>query len=136
MDEAAVNGSLCTYQRLDNGIHEYVMNQLSRATVDVWFAQIDEVLASVNSTETTRHLIDSRIGMLPLAYSFRAGQAFYRRHPNRPPSRIVILYSGNFIMSLVLTFINLLPTDQRDVIRFFAVDKRDAAITWLLAAEG
>ena len=65
-------GSKCIYQKLDNGIQEYVFRQASHAAVDEFIDHLNWIVANdpdYQGTTITRILMDTRqSGALPMYY--------------------------------------------------------------------
>jgi len=133
MSEAA-GGHKCSYICLENGIHEFVIQDSSKATIDEFFRILEGILTSTPDTQTARYIID--VSQSAGVASLVAGAQRFRRLeaqiPHRAPGRTVVLHSSGGVLSFIDSFVRALAP-SRDVTRFFPVDKRDEAIEWLLS---
>ena len=124
----------CVYTRLDNGIHEFVFTESSRAAVDE-FADHIKNIHSITPTDAppTCYLVDnSRVEAVPLAYvRSRLKDLEGYRPEGRDPSRVALLYDG--FMGHIAN--SVLAVTLRNRFRFFKPADRDAAMDWLLQAE-
>jgi hypothetical protein len=127
----------CIHRHLENGIHEFVFTESSRAAVDEWMSlleQIYEQYADQTPELVRMSLIDVRqSGTLPLNYFFKSWQDWNRKHPapTDTKGRVAGLHNVNeFVVGLVQSFANLFSPDTK--VSFFKGDKREDAIAWLL----
>jgi hypothetical protein len=120
------------YNRIDNAVHEFVFLESSHAAVDVWIERLERIQSVAGRGEVSRLLFDcTSSGMLPMSYAFTRLQNMCRRMPQRTPSRTAFLYTTNFSVSVVDTFLKLLRADS--AVRFFTLQQRDEALVWLRA---
>lgn len=123
--------ALCAYRRLDNGIHEFVFAESSRASFDVFIDQLDDITQATPPHEKLYTLLDWRqSGMPPLRYAFQRSQTFVKRYPHHSGGRTAFLYRSGTLISLVQSFVDVLHSKAQA--RFFVGDQREAAIAWLL----
>lgn len=125
----------CRYTLLDNGIHEYVLADSSRAAFDEFLEHSERVSQETNPQEIVLNLIDFRqSGLPPMKYGFQRSQEAVARAKKEgrsiPPTRNACLYNPGMLITLVQTFVNLLNVNA--VGQFFSADERDKAIAWLL----
>ncbi len=125
----------------DNGIEELILHEVSTAAVDEWFAHLTAINEQAPpDTKVTRLLIDTTVGMQPLAYASRRGRLWLDEmaatgtmSPDTV-SRVVFLYERNMLVSLVSNLIKLLVRNNAAGmnLEFFPAARRDEAIAWLL----
>ena len=124
----------CTYTYREDGIHEYVLLDTSRAAFDDFLGRTQSISESADPDEVLLNLVDFSNGLPPVMYSFQRSQEAVAKQKKAghsiPSARNAILYQSGVLISMVQTFVNLLHVDA--VGRFFPVEERDQAIAWLL----
>lgn len=124
----------CTYQLLDNGIHEFTFHESSIRALDEWIKVVEEITRGAPRDRVMRNLYDQSVsGMQPLTYAYRVAQDMAKRIPDRPPSRTVFLVKSGFVTLLLDAFIRLMR--GRDKVRYLDGNQREEAIRWLLSDE-
>jgi hypothetical protein len=121
----------CIYTQLDNGIHEFIFTESSRAALDEMANHIKEILKNTpDDAPPTSYLASSNeVELLPLSYLRTQTRKLIKLRPaNREPGRLAVLYDGYWgnIVNVVLTMI------LKSNLRFFRTAKREDAIEWLL----
>jgi hypothetical protein len=126
----------CQYKRLENGLHEFVFLSNTRAAVDDYFAILESsrIAQGEYRPDIVRLIIELRNpGTPPVSYMMQRYAEFVRAHKDHlPPVRIVYLYRPGFILSMVRSFIGLMPESRYANRRFFPVTERAQAEAWLL----
>lgn len=129
--------SLC--ERIDhpNGIIELVLKRVSTATVDAWYAHLDDIFSAAQPGETVRVLVETSVGMMPLTYAANRGRSFLEKHRAALETvkfRSVYLYKQAMIASLVGNMQSLLMRRFSHQLqsRFIPAEKREQAVAWLL----
>jgi hypothetical protein len=124
---------LFQFQRLDNGIYEFILLQGSRATVDAWLAKVVELNREARPQETVSYLLDTSRVDMPVAYTLLQAQEFVRRNPNRPPTRTLVLYRAGAPQIILLNiFTRWFSGKSRERAHFLPVSRRAEGIAWLL----
>lgn len=130
-----VSSSYCTYNRLENGIHEFILGDSSRVSFDALLDHISQVYGKTSPEEIILNLVDFRkSGLPPLRYGFQRTQESIARFKKEgreiPRARSAYLHNPGAMIMMVQSFLNLLNSNA--VGRFFAADEREKAIEWLL----
>lgn len=132
------NKKRCLYQRLENGIHEYVFTESSNAAVDEWIDWLNTTTGQTPAPEDNidRILFDTRqCGALPMYYAFKRLTEWRKQHPDYDQGRITRtaqLYNVNsFYVTMAKNLLKVFPIPSARMEYFH--NNRDAAITWLLA---
>jgi hypothetical protein len=121
----------CTYRRLDNGVHEFVMHESSRAAVDEFIAAIAQMAQSLPPGRSSPSLIDTRVGLQPLHYSFTRMMKLVQQYPAPDnASRVAMIVQPHVLLQSVATFMRLFPWTRT---RFFTPDHYAEALAWLVA---
>lgn len=123
-----------TYQRLDNGIYEFVFHDADKATVDFFFYALQDILSLTKKTDMARYILDVSnsgrdVSLTPMIQRFRKLE---QQLPDRARGRTAVLHNP----ALTYTFLDGLVralAPSRDVTRFFPIENRDKAIEWLLS---
>ncbi len=115
------------------GIHEFVFHESSHRIVDVWLSHTTAIAKTTPSTTIVRYLlVYSSKDMLPLMHVFSRLQKLIREMPDRHYTRVAVMHQPNFMVSIAQLFIKALGTGDKDRVRFFSLDDREAAVAWLL----
>ena len=122
----------CTYVRREDGINVFIFTHATPQAIDAWVRHLDVLYTNAPLDVPVLNLIDvSRCGQVPLAYAFRRGQEWIRRHGKRPPARTAFVQeSHSSMITLVDSFLQLLRMDGH-VFHFFELKDYDAALAWL-----
>src|SRR5688500_17749163 len=99
----------CTYQLLDNNIHEFHFKRAKTEAIDQWLDQTTAILEQLPEDGQYRailNLLDS--AMLPVNYMMTRVRAWQKEHPNYKSGRIAIIYKSGVILGLSETITNLL----------------------------
>lgn len=121
----------CLYTRLDNGIHEFVFTESSRAAVDEFTNHVKRVLDETPmDAPPTCYLVDnSKVEFVPLTYSrIKIKEMDSHRPEGRDPSRVALLYDG----FMVYIANSVLAVTLKNRFRFFKPADRQNAMSWLL----
>jgi|GEM_PF-1572866 len=123
-------------RRLNDGIHEFLWTSPSREAVDVWL-EYSEALYDVTDQDDTIYFlhIAQTMNIPPLSYVVRKARELQMKFPVQPGTRSAILFQSKFFGGFINTLSTLLNRKGKDETRFFGMDQRDEAITWLLNGE-
>jgi hypothetical protein len=114
----------------DNGIHEFVIHEISRPAVDEFIAAMQQMALSRPGVGFPV-LVDSRVGILPLSYLLRQARELVEKTPHpQNNSRLVLILNPNVLMNTIELFMRIMPATK---IRFFPPEKYAEAVAWLLA---
>ena len=134
MSEAS--GSLgCEYNLLETGIHQFIFRDSSKAAIEEFFHKLERILSRTNQSEIARYIVDitqsgeQDVSLVANVQRFRRLETLY---PQRARGRTVILHRPGLKYTFIDGFIRALAPN-RDITRFFEVNKRDEAIGWLLS---
>jgi hypothetical protein len=116
----------CEYRVLDNGIHEVVLTDFSRAGADAYYMVMRQINDNLPPGETALVLVDARQGMMPINYTF--GRFRDGTHWSENFRVATLLQSG--VMNNVIG--NMMRMFPRIGLRLFTPDKRETAIDWLM----
>lgn len=121
---------LCEYVVHENGIHEFIMLDFSRAGVDAFAEKINLMTATaLPSSVSAPLLIDSSRGTQPLNYLVKRMREIQQAYP-QPDERgkIAMLHQPNIMVAIVNGMAQVFPKVQ---VRFFRPDEREQAVRWL-----
>ena len=131
-------GSKCIYQKLDNGIQEYVFTQASHAAVDEFIDHLDWIVANdpdYQGTMITRILMDTRqSGALPMYYIAKRASEWSKSQPastQMRTARTAQLYSAHSAYVAIARNLGKVFSNKNAKQEYFQND-RDAALAWLL----
>jgi hypothetical protein len=134
--------SQCLHTHHANGIYEFVLLHNTRQAVDDYIALIEPYFVAVERGELREPifhmLIELReVGMPPIAYlSGRYRDLMMTYKAKLPDVRVVSLYQGGFMVSILRAFLTIMP-ERHDVHRrFLHVTERAAAEAWLMDHQG
>jgi hypothetical protein len=127
-------GQHCTYTRLETGVHEFIFRDSSKEALDEFFHQLEQIFAATAGAALNRYIVDitggdREVSIVSMTTRFRRLETHF---PNRPPGRTALLLKGGPMLTVIDGIIRALAP-RRDETRFFAADKRDEALAWLLA---
>lgn len=120
----------CTYRLLDNGIHEFVMLEFSRAGVDAFIAAIGEMNAVVPLGTSRLLLVDSSGGIQPLSYLFSRLRSTLQTRADEIPSPLALILSSYLMAGMIGGMMRIFPQLN---LRIFRPDQRQAALDWLVS---
>jgi hypothetical protein len=125
---------LCEYYLRDNGVHEFIYNEVGRTAVDEFFDHFERVAATLPSGSVYRILTNgSRVKETqPVRYMFLRVQAILRRLPQRPIFRVALLASQDNSMTKILDAVFRALLRGQDRLRFFPVNQYEQAMEWLV----
>lgn len=132
-ESAATTG--CEYRVTDQGIHEFIFREANKEAVDDFFRKLEAVFVATHGVDTNRYILDiTQAGErdVSLATNVQRFRRLETLYPNRPRGRTAILHRPGLAYTFMDSFIRALAP-SRDVTRFFPVDQRDQAVTWLLS---
>jgi hypothetical protein len=133
---AAVGSRLCSYARLESGVHEFVLADATFTAVDEWLQLLNVLYKEASFNQPMFILADvRRSGIQPLTYAFRRIQKWLAVHPKHSRTRCAFLSHAETLAALKANFSRLIRTGGADAVRFFSAEGRDQAITWLLTGE-
>lgn len=130
--------SQCLHTYHLNGIYEFVLLQNSRQAVDDYIALVEPYFVAVERGELHepifRMLIELReVGMPPIAYmSGRYRDLMMSYKGQLPDVRVVYLYQGGFMVSIVRAFLAIMPERHDVQRRFLPMSERASAQAWLV----
>ena len=133
MSELAANNG-CEYTVTEQGIHQFVFREPSKDAIDDFFRKLELIFTTTPKGGTNRYIVDITqagerdVSLVANVQRFRRLETLY---PERPRGRTVILHRPGLAYSFIDSFIRAIAP-SRDITRFFSVDKRDEALTWLL----
>jgi hypothetical protein len=128
----------CKYNLLDNGIHEFIILEATRAAADDYFdaleALVEKLLAEgATPNDIVRVLADfCTAGNPPMNHMYQRSRRLLDRYPVHPKTRFANVHRSNFLLSIAQAFVSLLTAATRDKARIFVDCDREAAIAWLL----
>lgn len=124
----------CVYRFLeDTGVHEFVFLKPSALAVHQWAVVWGEVLASSDPAETVYALIDtSPSGMPPMQPMIQRSRQIIARLPARPQTRTSILATFHIFLTIAQELSKPLLRNQTDQVKYFALERREEALDWLL----
>jgi hypothetical protein len=128
---------VCSYQLLDNNIHEFVFHQGTTAAIDAWVEHLYEIHASAHEEETLLMLLDTSVGAFPISYAAERLKVFYADYPDRARTKLAALENATARTPLVKSAAHVLTQlgGSQEEIRLFSAHQRQDAIVWLLARE-
>jgi hypothetical protein len=119
----------CTYRVLDNGIHEFVFSETSRAAVDDFIESAREMMEAAGDSEPTPTLFDTRVGAQPINYVFARIRTLMKEYPTTQQGKLAMIMRPNALLTAVKALMSMFPKVK---VRFFGPEERDDAIAWLL----
>lgn len=127
---------LIRYQKLDNGIYEFVTMADNRAMVDAFFAAMSEIVATDPNAKSWLCLIDmSKNDMPPFAHFIEKNKAFVAAHPDIAQTKLALLLPGNNpFRSLIFSLTPVIMRMARSPLNvaIFEPKDRENAQFWLL----
>jgi len=123
----------CTYDRLDNGVHEFRLTEASRHGWEGFLENMSKIInARAEDDGALLVLLDCTVGTPPLRYITSRSPSWTAENPNRPPTHMAILYDDSLLFTFADMVMKGLRRRQDSSARFFRSDQREQAITWLL----
>lgn len=120
------------YELLDGNIHSFNV-QPSKEVIDKYFAIMQEIADAHPSDETLRILFTVRnADRFPVAYLMKHAGGFWAKYRNTVSIRAAYVHDSKIMFALYEQFVSGLRLNSHR--RFFALDQRNEAITWLLEA--
>ncbi|MCU0512547.1 MAG: STAS/SEC14 domain-containing protein [Anaerolineae bacterium] len=120
----------CRYTVLENGVHEFVMTEISREGVDEFIAALESMAASLPPGSIAPVLFDSRVGRQPVNYMMNRLRPFMKQHRSAGKSgKMAMIYAPSAMINTVDALLRLVVPNLR--VRFFKPEERDAALAWL-----
>ena len=130
-----VGSERCSYVYRNNGIHEFILTDASKAAVDEWLEQWSTLLYNASPNETILVLADvRRSSMQSMTHAFRHIEKWLTEHPQSPTTRYAFLSHPEVVRAMKATFITLVRSGSSDMARFLSGERREQAIAWLRAA--
>lgn len=133
MSEQTNANSMYTEQ---DGVHYFTLLKSNRAAMDE-FIELAEVVFDrhIESGEMLRVLVDFRpAGLPPLGYAVPKLRAFLAdRRANMPPIRAAYMHNSGAMVSLLRTFMDMMPVRATER-RIFNDEEEAEALAWLLEA--
>lgn len=118
----------CSYQYHNNGIHEYVLRDGSRAAFDDFATLMAQVEATDTNQGVLTQLLDMRQGTPPLTYAYNMMRQYIEQLEVRRTVRLAILHDAARDIELVNSLVDLLQV--KGTVQFFT--DRQKAMAWLL----
>lgn len=135
---AAKETEFIKYDLLENGIHRIELKVGSPAAINVFLSIIDEIIctATDNDVKILRTLIIVSPKQMP-SFQDLASRAkkVIAKHPDRPRFRNAYLLHRGFMANLLQIFVTTVVQRNGDRMKFYQIDKYDAAVEWLLAPD-
>jgi hypothetical protein len=130
-----VGSELCSYVYRNNGIHEFVLADASKAAVDQWLEQLNALYVHASLDEIMLVLADVRRSrMQSMVFAFRRIEKWLAEHPQRPATHYAFLSHPDVVRAIKATFMTLVRSSgESDMARFFSIDRREQAVAWLRA---
>lgn len=122
--------SRCIYRVLDNGIHEFVLLEFSRAGVDDFVSAVEAMNTALPPEIPRPLLVDSRGGVQPLSYLFARLRSIPQGEGAHGRSRLALLIETGMMVTIISGMVRIFP---RLNVRFFQPDQRQAALDWLVS---
>ena len=125
----------CEYTVTEQGIHQLIFRDSTKEAIDEFFRVLEQIFTSTSSETTNRYIVDISqsgerdVSLVSNVQRFRRLETMF---PNRPRGRTVIIHRPGLAYSFIDSFIRAIAP-SRDITRFFATDKRNEAMTWLLS---
>ena len=114
----------------ENGIHELIINDMTRQAVDMLFGHISRIHSEAQADETVRFLVVQNNNVsVPIRYSMSRVRALKSQWNN--PSRSVTLLDMNPMMQTTIRVFETIRFTKNES-RFMPPEKREDAILWLL----
>jgi hypothetical protein len=121
--------SRCEYHVLENGIHEFVMLEFSRAGVDAFIDAIDRMNMMIAPGIPRPVLVDSSGGIQPLNYLFSRLRRAVIRKPGEQSSRLALILPSSRMAGMIGGMMRIFPNLN---LRIFLPEDRETAARWLL----
>jgi hypothetical protein len=119
----------CDYQVHENGIHEFVMLEFSRAGVDAFGEKLHVMNATLPPGTNAPVLVDSSRGTQPIRYMFNQMRELNRTAPKASArSRVALIHKPGVIATMVDGMMGIFPQVR---VRIFSPEERDTALRWL-----
>jgi hypothetical protein len=123
----------CEYKVLDSGVHEFTMQEFSRAGVDAFIERIEQMNAALASDAGAMILVDSRQGTQPLNYLLSRLRRIERIGVRtRQRTHVAILLESSLMSSILSSMMRMLP---QLTVRVFRADEHETAQRWLYEAD-
>lgn len=127
---------LCSYTLLPNGVHEFVFQESSRASVDQWVDQLVYILDTKPKEITLPIIVDTRqSGMLPIAYMIQKLRDIYLDYGQRPAMRLAFLSENNALMVFIQLLAGVAAASDIQSLQYQQFNTSDAATEWLLSVQ-
>jgi hypothetical protein len=125
----AESAARCLHNILDDGVHEFVMLEFSRAGVDAFAAALQEMNASLPPGTLAPVLVDSSQGTQPVSYMFTRMRELNKVAPkSKTRSRVALLHKPGIIATITDGMMGIFPQVR---VRIFSPEHRDVALQWL-----
>lgn len=122
----------CVYRLLDNSVHEFVLMRGSRATIDEFIAQIEQVVQTTPADVKRLILIDNSRALQPLNYALWRLRQLALVFPQQKGSRVAVILYSTMTVTIMQGMLYAYPQINA---RFFRRGERDDALAWLLAEQ-
>lgn len=130
--ETTLIGNYCKYRRLENGIHEFIMMEASRAAVDDFIKALEYMMQTIPpDTVSTPTLMDSSVGVQPIRYIFSRINDFMRTNGQNTTesNKFALILPNSTLTRTVDMMMRAFPNLNT---RIFSPGDREKAITWML----
>ncbi len=122
--------NLCIYRIHENGIHEFIILDFTRAGVDAFVKALEAMYEVAPAGIPRPVLIDTSRGLSPLSYVFSKVPPAIRWDSNKSPeSPIAILTSNNIVSGMIS---EMGRRFLRMNLRLFTEHQYDEAVKWLV----
>ncbi len=125
-------GEHCKYRKLENGIHEFIMTESSRAAVDDFIKALEHIAKTASPDDVSiPSLMDSSVGVQPIRYIFGRVKDYMQANSSgsMQSSKFALILPPSALTRTVDTMMRVFPFLKT---RLFNPGERDKAIQWLL----
>lgn len=127
----------CTYEQLDNGIHQILLHGSisdTRQEIDAMFHYLSEIYDDLSPDDHPRLLIDNSLSTNTPSVNYFSSRfrEWSLKYSQRPAGSLAYVMPQNtLLVQLFAGLVNSLPR-QGDRLRLFKPGEREGAIQWLL----
>ncbi len=122
------NKTLCTYRITEDGVHEFVLLEPSRAGVDEFVKRLLEMYDVVPPGTARPVLFESTRGVPPLNYLFMRLRTTVRLRNGEHASPVAVILPSSRMSSIISEMLRLFSGLK---CRIFTLHQNKAALEWL-----